>query len=187
MAGPASLEDQRVIAGYVEGDSTAVRTIDGWIEVALRRDYGSLAQEWDDLRQETRLRVYRNLSDGKFRADSGLRTYVHQITKNVCSDFFRHAQRDRERRNEARHHVHGTGTSADADHLARDLLNKILRGLAPDDCRLVYLVHVKHRSYAQLAKELGISEGAVRLRVCRCRQRILKRRSRLLRPRESRP
>ena len=181
------MEDQCVIDGYVEGDRAAVDTIDGWIEAALRRHGGSLAQDWDDVRQEARSRIFGNLIRGEFRADSGLRTYVHQLTRNVCIDFVRGACRDRERRIEAARHLQDSGVDDGAHHVLRDLLQKILRGLSSADRRIIYLVHVKQRSYAQLAAELGISEGAVKLRVFRCRQRILKRRSHLLRPRGSRP
>ena len=181
MAGSSRDEDNGLSDAYVEGESFALRTVDGWIEVVLRRDFRSLAREWDDLRQEVRTRVFRNLSRGAFRGDSDLRTYVHQITRNVCVDQLRGKQKDARGLAEMSSPEPAPAPAVSQRHVARDLLERLLRGLSAWDRKLLYLVHVECRSYAEIARELGITEGAVKLRMFRCRRKILKRRRRLLR------
>ena len=90
--GSLSPEDERrLIERYLQGDASAARILDGWIEIALRESLRSPRARWDDLRQEVQARVLRNLTGGLFDGQSTLRTYVHQISKNVAVDFGRRA------------------------------------------------------------------------------------------------
>jgi hypothetical protein len=90
--GSLSTEDERrLIERYLQGDASAARILDGWIEIALRESLRSPRARWDDLRQEVQARVLRNLTGGLFDGRSPLRTYVHQISKNVAADFGRRA------------------------------------------------------------------------------------------------
>src|SRR5262245_43465174 len=41
------LDERQLIADYERGDLEAVRTVDGWIDVALRTEFQSLRGEWD--------------------------------------------------------------------------------------------------------------------------------------------
>lgn len=173
--------DDHLIAGYVGGESFALHTVDRWIEVVLRRDYHSLAGEWDDLRQEVRTRVFHNLSRGAFRGDSDLRTYIHQITKNVCVDQLRGRQKNNRALAAIPVPESPSAPEVSQQHVSRNLLERMLRDLSARDQKLLYLVHVECLSYAEVAGKLGISEGAVKLRMFRCRRRILKRQRRLLR------
>ena len=177
-------DDDTLIDGFVGGDSAALRVVDSWIEVVLRREYRGLSREWDDLRQEVRTRVFRNLSRGAFRGDSDLRTYVHQITKNVCVDQLRGRQRDALHLAEMPAKEVAHDPPAAQPHAARDLLRHLLGGLSARERRLLHLVHVERLPYAQVARQLNISEGAVKLRMYRCRRRVLKLRRRLLRLKE---
>jgi len=64
--------------------------------------------------------------------------------------------------------------------MARDLLLKILEDLSREDQLLVQMVFAEHCSYAEVARRLGISEGAARTRMSRCKDRLVESGRRLL-------
>lgn len=177
-----SRHDRAMIAEFLAGAPGAIRVIDGWIDIVLRVDFGGQRADWDDLRQEVRIRVLTNLRDGRFRGDSELRTYVHRIAKNTAIDHWRRngAQRAIEIRGADGTPRETTITGGMDGLLSRDLLHKILAGLSPDERHLLALVHVRHLSYAEVSKKLRIAEGTVKARVFRCRKRLLSLRRRLL-------
>jgi RNA polymerase sigma-70 factor (ECF subfamily) len=126
------------------------------------------------------MRVLVNLRERRFRGDSELRTYVHRIARNAAIDAWR--------RSAAWTRVGGNVAEETADSApveqerfaVRELLGKILRRLTREDRRLLSLVFVEHLSYAEVAKRLGIHEGAVKVRVFRCRERMSEERRRLM-------
>lgn len=158
---------------YLRGERSAHQTVDGWVDVVLFEGFRSLRSEWEDLRQEIRIRVLTNLRRGRFNGHSSLRTYVHQIAKNTCIDSLRRAYRRFETEplsNEARQ------TETDrplASCLAHEIVEKVLKELTEEDRILVRLVFVEHYSSGEVAKFLRIPQGTVKSRLARCRARIL--------------
>jgi len=174
-------DERDLIRRYLAGSPEATAVIDGWVEVALRAGFMAIRDEWDDLRQEIRIRILRNLEAGRFNGDSGLRTYVHGIARNTAIDLCRKQARDRAHTAPA---VAAERMSAPAEQdrvVTRDLLEKILEGLSDDDRRLLDLVHGQHLPLAEVAAVLGVPVGTVKARVFRCRQRLLAQKERLLR------
>ncbi len=173
-------DQRRLIEDYLGGEPSALRLVDGWIQTVLEQGFRRLQRDWDDLRQEVRVRVLRNLRQGDFDGRSALRTYVHRITKNVCIDSIRRARSRRAREAGARSDPAAAHDPPSSGYLAREILEKVLEGLSPEERRLLHQVHFEHHSYAELAAMMGISEGAVKVRVHRCRRHLLKRRRELL-------
>jgi RNA polymerase sigma-70 factor (ECF subfamily) len=174
--------ESRLIEGFLRGDTESVGILDGWTDVVLWQCARSLREEWDDLKQEVRTRTFRNLSRGAFDGDSGLRTYVHRIAKNVCIDALRVQWRQRERDVSlpANSPVFVSPARADSAGIAGDLLSKLLAGFSDEDRALLTLVFVEHRSYSEVALHLAIPEGTVKSRMFRCKNRIVQRRKELL-------
>ena len=54
----------------------------------------------------------------------------------------------------------------------RDRLWEAVQRLPEDDQEVLYLLHVEELSYGEIAAALGTSEGTVRTRVCRARQKL---------------
>jgi RNA polymerase sigma-70 factor, ECF subfamily len=175
-----SADDRALIRAYLAGEARAVSTVDGWIEIVLRKEFRALQGEWEDLRQDVRIRVLRNLRNTRFGGDSELRTYVHRIAKNAGIDLWRRISRRREQSGSDRVTREGGVDGGQAGVTSRDLLRKILSGLSAEERRLLELVHGQHLSYAEVARLLGVAEGTVKARVFRCRERLLVRRRRLL-------
>jgi RNA polymerase sigma-70 factor (ECF subfamily) len=175
------MNDRHLIKRLLGGRAGAFRTIDGWINIILRSRFRSLRSEWDDLRQEVQIRLYRNLRRGDFQGGSALRTYVHRMASNVCVDASRRAFRRRE--------VSGVDLGSEErsvepevefhPSLSRDLVQSLLAGLTTGERRLMRLVFVEQRSYREVAQELRIPSGTVKSRVSRCKRKPLRLRRQL--------
>lgn len=171
-------DDERgLIEGYLRGDPAALRYVDGWIDVVLKESFRALQNDWDDVRQEVRIRVFRNLSRERFDGRSSLHTYVHRIARNVSIDFSRRAHRRREsgELEDLRAVAPGDPPGGAPTWMDRDVLLKVLEGMPEGDRVLLWLVCGLHYSYIEVAKHLKISEGAVKVRVHRCKDRLVKR------------
>ncbi|MBI3451203.1 MAG: RNA polymerase sigma factor [Acidobacteria bacterium] len=168
-----TLDDRELIDAFVQGEPAAVRTIDSWIAAVLHSEFLSLRAEWDDLRQETRVRVFANLSRSRFVGRSSLRTYVHRIAKNVCIDASRLAWRHHEKPGAVDARRGPSTREASDQSIARDLVRKILHDLQDSDRQLISMVFHEHYSYSEVARKLGISEGAVKTRMSRCKDRLV--------------
>lgn len=174
-------DERAIIPAFVRGEAAAVTVVDGWIETVLRAEFQSIQGDWDDLKQEIRLRVLTCLRAGRFNGDSTLRTYVHRIARYTGIDSTRKAYRRRET-GEAPGGAEPRSSAATdpASRLAeRDHLTRLLQGLSVRDRAIVDLVFAQHLSHAEVAGRLGLSEGAVRSQVFRVRERLV-RRSRIL-------
>lgn len=178
----AEPDDPAVIREFLAGSLEATSVIDAWIAAALRSASWSAREDWEDLKQEVRMRVLRNLRAGRFHGDSGLRTYVHSIARNAAVDWLRVMRRRRERDGRCV----GAIVPAEQDRvISRDLLDKLLEGLSDEDRQLLDLVHGQHLSYLEISRLLGVAVGTVKARVFRCRQRLLSQRSKLLREKDA--
>lgn len=173
--------DRVLIRRLLAGDAAALAAVDSWIQVVLRSEFQSLHSEWDDLRQEIRLRVFRNLRSNRFHGASELRTYVHRIARNTCIDTCRRSALRRTRPEAAGGQEEAARDDATERLITRDLLRKILLGSTPEERHLLEMVHAEHLSYAEIARRLGVAEGTIKARVFRCRGRLLAVRRQLLR------
>ena len=167
-------EDAEVIAGYLRDESEAVAEIDGWIRRAAAPYRRRLSHQWDDLLQDLRMEVTRLLGNDSFRGRSSLRTYLWRVVSHSCLDRIRHHQRwqwtDLEEAESA-----GAPLSRGTERLpawssSRDLLLRVLERM-PSDCRRMWNMIVAGLSYREMSRQVGVSSGALRVRVLRCRQR----------------
>lgn len=126
-----------------------------------------------DVVQETYLRVYRGLR--RFRGDCAVTTWLHRITVNV-------AQRTLERRSRSR----AAQLDEDFDVVdlrpernpesamsAADDRGRLVRALAqlPDGLRIVVVLRdVYDLPHKEIARELGISQSAAKVRLHRARR-----------------
>jgi RNA polymerase sigma-70 factor (ECF subfamily) len=134
-----------------------------------------------DVLQEAYLRAYRSLR--RFRGDSAFSTWLHRITVNCAADLL-------DQRQKASHDVLDdcgacgglVEMRAERDPEAaaginddRQRLVEALREL-PDELRLVVVLRdVYDLAHRDIAKELGISQGAAKVRLHRARLRLRQR------------
>lgn len=159
--------DDRAFARLVDATSAATYTL------ALR--ITGDVEDARDVTQEAYLRAYRALRN--FRGDAQFTTWMYRITANCASTSLRKRRRHRhEELREAsevadtRHEVNPE-LRADARDL-RDRLVSALDHLPPKLRAVVVLRDVYELSHDAIAKELGISTTAAKVRLHRARQRL---------------
>ena len=173
---PGESSDHELAADFVRGDSAAVATVSAWVRQAAGRYHHRLYTEWDDLLQDLLLEVTSVLGDGSFRGDSKLRTYVSRIVHYRCLNRIRdRARRPESELDEKTHQVPDPARPVLARLVEReseDLLRKFLETVS-EDCRRLWDAILAGRSYREISRETGVSEGALRVRVLRCRQKAV--------------
>jgi len=174
-------DDREMVALFLQGDTEAVGTVDGWISRAAWPYQRRLADHWDDVLQDVRLEVTRLLGQGKFRGESSLRTYLWRVVSHTCLDQIRALKWkwvDLEEVDQP-----GSGPESVPASSARqedkDLLLRVLDRVPPD-CREMWRMIVAGLSYREMGLRLSVAEGTLRVRVLRCRERAVAARRELL-------
>ncbi|MEM1207285.1 MAG: sigma-70 family RNA polymerase sigma factor [Acidobacteriota bacterium] len=174
-------DDAALIERFLDGDHGAHDTVDGWILGAaypFRRRLGDDA--WEDSLQDLRLELTRLLKEGRFRGESSLRTYLSRIVCHYCLNRLRAGRRWRFTDLDAVEASPDPGPRiATGERTAsRDLLARVLAAMSRD-CRDLWAMVVQGWSYREMSRKVGVSEGALRVRVLRCRQKAIEYRAEL--------
>jgi RNA polymerase sigma-70 factor (ECF subfamily) len=176
-------EDQDMVARFLRGEANAVGTVDSWISRAAWPYQRRLVNRWDDVLQEIRLEITRLFSQGKFRGESSLRTYLWRVVSHTCLDQIR---AEGKRQWTDLDELQGTGDGPLVDpapvrHEDRDLLLRVLER-ASGECRDMWRMIVAGLSYREISQRMGVAEGTLRVRALRCREKALVLRAELLAP-----
>jgi len=151
------------------------RAFEELVRLTERRVYGLALRltkdpyEAEDVAQEAYLRMFRGL--GGFREEARFETWMHRIVTNTAFSHLRRRGRfgdlfDEEREPEIPVSDQ-TGSSADRDRLERALAT------LPEGQRVpLVLKDVYGLSCKEIGAELGIEEGAVKVRLHRARKRL---------------
>lgn len=131
--------------------------------------------ELDDLAQDIFMKVYSNI--GKYRGEAPFEHWLMRIAVHTCYDMLR--GRRRERLNVPLDDVDfSLGGPVVLDSLsalqARDVLNKALAGLKPEDRLVIILLELEELSVKEVARLTGWSESNVKVRSFRARQMLKK-------------
>ncbi len=174
-------EDMELVRAAAEGENRA-------LELLIRRHAGQVYRialricgnptDAEDVAQEVFLKLYRSL--GKFQGESSFRTFLYRVTTNAALDFLR----GRKRREAVPLETEENSPLAvlpDPDALPdeqlerRELQRAVRRGIAklPAGQRTALaLRELEGLSYSEIALVLGLSEGTVKSRIARGRERL---------------
>jgi RNA polymerase sigma-70 factor (ECF subfamily) len=175
-AADAAGEDAQTVAGFLAGDADAVRRVDGWIAGAAAPFRRRLGAEWPDLLQDARMELLGLLRRSSWRGEARLRTYVWRMVGHTCLDAMRRLKRRpplQPAEDEA------PIASRDPSPLDRvlelDSGRRLLAALdaVPRDCRELWALILRGLSYGEISGQMGVSEGALRVRAHRCRKRAV--------------
>ena len=131
-----------------------------------------------DVVQEAYLRAWKGMK--RYRGDAAFTTWMYRITANCASTYL-------VRRSRNRHEALDDDTVLADERAAsefearlgasseRDQLRAALEGLSPDLRSVVVLRDVYDLPHEAIAAELGISEGAAKVRLHRARRRLRER------------
>lgn len=175
-------DDARLIALLLAGDSDGIAQVRAWVAAALGRYRGRLGAEVEDVEQEVMLDLMEALGAGRFRRQSRLETYVFSFARFKCVDRLRAlGRRDMVE-------IEDAALTFDAPSALEELARRETEELAarivaalPAPCRELWEMIADGMSYRQMSDRTGLSEGAIRVRVHRCRQRAIELRQRLAR------
>lgn len=169
-------QEATLISRFLTGSSEAVSEIDSWIRQAASPFRRRLGEQWDDALQDVRLEVTRLLKLDRFRGESSLKTYLWRVTSNACVDRVR-GQRKYQWEDIEVVDQRGDGAMArvferHTQDNARDLALRVLAEMS-DECKQLWEMLFAGLSYQQMSQKVGVAEGALRVRVLRCRRKAV--------------
>jgi RNA polymerase sigma factor (sigma-70 family) len=176
-------DDQELIARFLQGESEAVRGIDGWIARAAGPFKRRLTSQWDDVLQDIRLEVTRLLRQDAFRGEASLKTYLWRMVNHLCIDKIRAQAKWQWVELDSLIERGGPAGDSPLQHVLQKesghMLWRVL-GEMSQECRRLWQMILDGLSYQQMSQRLNISEGALRVRVMRCRKQAVAARDQLL-------
>jgi RNA polymerase sigma factor (sigma-70 family) len=168
------LHDRELVEGLLAGEAGAAAEIERWVRLAATSFRSRLAHDWEDAVQDALVEVLESLRAGLFRGEGALRGYVWRTAARNCLD------RVRRRRRWVFVEVEESSLAPSAATALRDLLSResrdrLLQLMArlPRTCRDLWREILLGRSYREMSERFGVAEGALRVRVLRCRRRAL--------------
>jgi len=196
--------DEELIRRARDGDGEAFNQI---IHAYRRRVLGTLArligrpEDVEDVAQEVFVRLYFSL--GQLRSAEVFESWLYRLTANAAFDYLRKRRRRRETRmaDLTEQAMVLADAAASAEITAererraaiRELVDELLSGIPEKDRVLLVLKEVEGLSLKELENVFQANENALKVRLFRARQRVLKayeqKRQQLLgaRPAQERP
>lgn len=174
-------EDLDLVALLLAGDEAVIGEVRGWIGSGLARYRRRLRDDDEDLEQEVLLEIMESLAAGRFRSESRFETYVRSFVRFKCVDRLRSlGRRDFVQLDDD---LVVLDSPSPLDEVVQRetaaLTQRVLEAL-PASCRELWGMIADGMSYRDMSQVTGLSEGTIRVRVHRCRQRAWKSRDRLL-------
>jgi RNA polymerase sigma factor (sigma-70 family) len=155
-----------------EGDTAAATVVEGWVRRASASFARRLGDQLDDVVQDSMLEIVQAVREGQYRGEGSFRGYVWRTAACNCLD------RLRWRRRWVEVEIEPTALppqqAAGLTNLLREEARSRLAALAarqPRHCRELWRDILAGRSYREMSERWGVSEGALRVRVLRCRRR----------------
>ena len=163
--------DERLIQSTLAGDDEAFAEL---VRRHKRKVFGIAArfarhdQELDDVCQEIFIRTYQNLA--KFRAEAPFEHWLARIAVHCCYDLLRQTRREKDAVP-----LDGVEIGAEdnvAPARAREVLDMALSHLNAEERLVITLLELEERSIREIAGLTGWSEGNVKVRAHRARQKL---------------
>lgn len=134
-------------------------------------------QDAEDLTQDAFFTAYRKLE--QFRGEASFRTWLHRIAANRCKNELRRRSRRLRTVNKPLEEAAVAATNGSPGPEAVTVLGRRLQRLSlaidamtPQERRILQLVDLDQTPYKEVAELLGLSLGAVKMRVFRARARL---------------
>ena len=179
------LVDFDLIKNAQGGDAAAFNQV---VLAYRRKTLGTIArligrpEDVEDVAQEVFLRLYFSLD--QLRAPEGFEAWLYRLTVNAAYDHLRKHRRRAETRVADLPEQQMTladaaaSTTVDRDELrkrqVRETVDELLSSVSPEDRILLTLKEVEGLSLKDLEKVYGANENALKVRLFRARQRVLK-------------
>ncbi len=174
--GATSVPDTHLVHLARNGDREAMETLFQRHEIAVFRLACRIlhcADDADDVRQETFVRVFASLS--RFREDAAFKTYALAVCSNLCRDRLRSEKRRPESLYGLAPGEHAGDVSGDpARQMERDAdrerVRTVISALPPNHRETLHLRYVEELPLNEIARIVGCSRLAVPVRLFRARK-----------------
>ena len=179
------LVDPEVIIRAREGDDAAFNLL---VQAYRKRILGTIArligrpEDIEDVGQEVFLRLYYSL--GQLRSPEIFEPWLYRLTVNSAYDYLRRHRRRREARMADLSEQQvvmadaAAGTKVDQDERRRgrirEMVGALMSAVSEKDRILLTLKEIEGLSLKELEKVYGVNENALKVRLFRARQRVLK-------------
>jgi RNA polymerase sigma-70 factor (ECF subfamily) len=168
-----------------QGDAAAFNQI---VTVYRRRILGTISrligrpEDVEDVAQEVFLRLYFSIE--QLRTPEVFEPWLYRLTVNACYDYLRKSKRRLESRmadlsdQQVMMADAVAGSKAQTDESekrrVRDTVNGLLASVSEEDRILLTMKEVEGLSLKELEQVYGVNENALKVRLFRARQRVLK-------------
>jgi RNA polymerase sigma factor (sigma-70 family) len=171
----ARQQDLKLIVDYQKGESKAHSRIHGWISAVVRNSDWGFQSDVEDIIQDVKMKLLENFQDGKFGFRSSVKTYIWRVTKYTCIDYLRCRKSlpsfDTSLPEIADPHANPEKEVYEKEQ--KEIFMAIFKGL-PEYCRHLWrMVWHQKLPYARIAQILDISEGTVKSRFARCKEKAI--------------
>lgn len=123
-------------------------------------------EEFDDLRQDALLNVWRGLD--KFKGHSSVSTWIYRVALNTCVSAQRKARKpDRESIRELVTELYDNSSPEDQERYS--IMYRMIERLKPLD-KSVILLWLEEKSYDEISEVMGMSRNAVASRLKRAKE-----------------
>lgn len=179
------LVDEELIERARAGDAQA---FNGIVNAYKRRIAGTLSrligrpEDVDDVAQEVFVRLYQSLD--QLRTPQVFEPWLQRLTVNAAYDYHRRSRRRKESRmadlseQQVLMADAGAGANRHSDHRSatriRELVHSLLSHISEEDRVLLLMKEVEGLSLKELGAIYNANESALKVRLFRARQRVLK-------------
>ena len=172
--------DRLLLQRARNGDPSAVEQLLTPVEGLVWRvcwHYTGNRTDAEDCAQEAMLKLWRSLKD--YREACSFESWCYRIAANVCLDFLRKRKNNKaeslEPLQEQGYDPPDPGLSPEETVVQSELRSEIreaILDLPPDQRDALVLTQLENKDYSEAALILGVSEGTVKSRVNRAREKL---------------
>ncbi|MCM1022321.1 MAG: sigma-70 family RNA polymerase sigma factor [Muribaculum sp.] len=128
--------------------------------------YASSVAEYDDLRQDAMINIWRGMKS--FRHEASLGTWVYRVVINSCLSTIRSQSRHR---HDSLDYVNDLIDCDDADKEDIELLHRVIRRLGAQD-KAIIMMWLDEYSYDEIALTMGMNRNTVATKIRRIKEKI---------------
>jgi len=173
-----SLDSSPLIERAQSGDAQAFHELVAPHMETVRRMARSFCRDWsdaDDIAQEALIKAFRSI--GTYRQEAKFSTWLYQVTKNSCIDWYR-SKMNKAREREGEELDAPMDSSSNQEHLLRareraDALWDAIRSLDATFRVPLVLFEIEGTSYEDIARIEGVPVGTIRSRLNRAKKHLL--------------
>lgn len=180
------MTDNELVAASIRGDETAFAELfERHRQLVARLAYRFFArrEQVEDVMQESFTKAYFALSDYQGSYDASFPAWLTRITVHTCYDELRRQRRRSENElgdlsDDEAAYLHerlrdqSAGANVEGTAITRDLADKLLHRLRPEDRLLLTLVNLEEKSVAEIADLMGWTSAKVKMRAHRARESL---------------